>query len=304
MMENHITLHKEPYPRIAPTRPELSQVGRTVLVLGGSTGIGHAIARNFCAAGASKVIILARRPTVLNEAVAKLNEAYADTEVVGRVGSFQSSSDAKVLWDSLQDEGVAVDVLVISATHQPAVQPIMEQGTARAWEDYEANVHAPLLLVDRFYHQPNHDRQKYCLFVSTQCIHDWTSAPQLPIYSITKSSFTAVMSMIARDTPAAKMQILSFHPGVVFTEAAKSVGYTETTIPWDNGGVAALLYFLFKLGATTNDLWQRICRDNSQYGPHLLQPRSFTDALYGLRGMWTNWRLGICGRRLTPTPST
>ena len=236
------TLHRQPYPAILPTRPELSQVGRTVLVLGGSTGIGHAIARNFCETGASRVIIVARRRSVLEDAVTELTKAYRNIEVIGRVGSFLSLTDATALWDSLEQDGVKVDVLVLSATRMPALQPLLEQGVARVWEDYEANVHAPMVSVERFYRQPGHDKQKYCVYVSTHLIYNWHKAPQQPGYNLTRNAFTAALSMISRDTPVEKMQIVSFHPGTVFTEAAKAMGLTgrEPHIPWFDGKICPL----------------------------------------------------------------
>lgn len=41
------TIHKTTYPTIDPARPELSQAGRTVVITGGSAGIGFAIAQGF-----------------------------------------------------------------------------------------------------------------------------------------------------------------------------------------------------------------------------------------------------------------
>lgn len=67
---------------------------------------------------------------------------------MGRAGGFQSSSNAKTLRDSLDYEGVAVDVLVISPSQQLALQAILAQRMAQAWEDFEANLHVPLLLID------------------------------------------------------------------------------------------------------------------------------------------------------------
>jgi hypothetical protein len=33
------------------------------------------------------------------------------------------------------------------------------------------------------------------------------------------------------------MQIVSFHPGAIFSDTAKALGYNENTIPWDDGRV-------------------------------------------------------------------
>ncbi|KPM39736.1 hypothetical protein AK830_g6841 [Neonectria ditissima] len=233
-----IKIHNEPYEAISPLRPELSQKGKTVLVCGGSTGIGRAIARNFCEAGAAKIVILSRRSDILQKTVSQLREAHPETEVVGHTCDIFNQAESKAIWDKFEtDDPTAVDVLVLNAVHQPEMKPILDQGTDRLWQDFETNVRAPLYLVERFYKQPNHTGQKYCVFVSTQCIHRWGLAPQMPGYQLTKSSFTCLLQEIARDTPAEVMQTLSFHPSVVFTEAAATAGYTKDTLPWTDENI-------------------------------------------------------------------
>ncbi|KAI5455991.1 hypothetical protein BGZ63DRAFT_418037 [Mariannaea sp. PMI_226] len=241
MILNGLTIkeHTAPYDGILPSEPKLSQAGKTVLVCGGSTGIGHAIARNFCEANASKVIITARRPDVLQTSVDKLQEAYPTTKVIGRTCDLFNRTEAAKLWESFQEETepIAIDVLVLNAVHPPELKPILDQGTDRLFQDFEGNVKAPLYLVERFYKQPNHSSQKYCLFLSTQDIHRWDSAAQMPGYQLTKNTFTCVLQQIARDTAADVMQIVSFHPSIVFTEAAASAGYTPETLPWTSEDV-------------------------------------------------------------------
>ncbi|KAM5347332.1 hypothetical protein ACJ41O_010337 [Fusarium nematophilum] len=232
-----VKVHDKPYYAISPLRPELSQKGRTVVVCGGSTGIGHAIARNYCIAGASKVIILGRRSDVLSGSVSKLSEDFPNTSVVGRASDMTVRAQAQQLWDDFEKEGLAVDVLALNAVGMPAMQPILDQGADRLWEDFENNIHAPLYYVERFYKQPQHSSQKFVVFVSTQDIHRWDSAPQMPGYQLTKNSFTCVLQQIARDVPHEKLRIHSFHPSIVFTEAAQKSGYTKDTLPWTDENI-------------------------------------------------------------------
>jgi glycerate-2-kinase len=58
--------HKKPYQAIDPSLPALQQTGRTVIVTGGNSGIGYAIARSFVKANAARVVILGRPKDVVN----------------------------------------------------------------------------------------------------------------------------------------------------------------------------------------------------------------------------------------------
>lgn len=97
---------------------------------------------------------------MLEEAVSKLKQAYSDTDVTGRTVDVSARAEAQQLWDSLEREQIAIDVLVLSAVSYPEFKPILDQGVDRLWEDYENNVHVPLYHVERFYKQPQHSGQK------------------------------------------------------------------------------------------------------------------------------------------------
>ena len=136
------------------------------MICGGSSGIGHAIARNFCAAGASKVVILGRRADVLDQVVRQFAFAYPGTNVEGRVCDVFNLQAASELWDEFNSESIAFDVMVWNAVHMPEMKPILEQGAERLWQDFEGNVHAPLVWTEKFYKQPAHTGQKVIGFYS------------------------------------------------------------------------------------------------------------------------------------------
>lgn len=149
--------HRKPYEAISPSRPELSQAGRTVLVTGGNSGIGYAIARNFIKAGAKRVIILGRRPDVVKAAAKKLaqeaNDSGSSTVADGRICDIASLESTEALWSGLQKDGIYVDVLVLNAAAAGRVAPILESGLKNVWADYETNVRSSLDFAERFYKQ-------------------------------------------------------------------------------------------------------------------------------------------------------
>jgi NAD(P)-dependent dehydrogenase (short-subunit alcohol dehydrogenase family) len=61
-------------------------------------------------------------------------------------------------------------------------------------------------------------------------------APERPSYGLTKNASTLLVQQIAKDTAPEDLQIVSFHPGGVLTEAARKQGYDEDSgIRHDDG---------------------------------------------------------------------
>ncbi|KAK2009472.1 NAD(P)-binding protein [Colletotrichum eremochloae] len=198
--------HKESYPYINPSRPEISQLGRTVVVAGASSGIGFAIARAFVDAGSKRVILLGRRQNAVEDAASKLNTSGSNV-AQGRVADMADGDSINKLWSDLQAEGIYVDVLVLNAAAIGKSVPVLEGGSESTWADYETN---------------------FLVNVSTIAIYMWTTmGPERPTYGLTKAAGTALVQQIAKDTSSDDMQIVSFHPGGVLTESARNVGYNE-----------------------------------------------------------------------------
>ncbi|KAK7403413.1 hypothetical protein QQX98_010826 [Neonectria punicea] len=228
--------HRAPYPSISPLRPELTQTGKTVLVTGGNAGIGYAIAKAFLQASAAKVIILGRRPEPTKDTAVQLARNNPHAEVVGLACDVSSATDVEELWNSLEQEGTVVDVLVLNAVKVSDQKPILEVGTEGIWKDYDMNLRAQLQMTERFYKQKVQGAPgpQYLVNVSTYAIHDWNAASNSPGYGLTKSAAALAMQLIAKDIPPEKMQIINMNPGGVFTQNAKDAGYREDSYPWNS----------------------------------------------------------------------
>lgn len=58
----------------------------------------------------------------------------------------------------------------------------------------------------------------------------------LPSYSFTKNSAAFFLQQVALHVTAEDMQIVSFNPGQILTDAARNAGYDETSgIDFDDG---------------------------------------------------------------------
>ena len=160
------TSHTKPYAAIALSRPELSQAGRTVLVTGGTAGIGYAIARGFLRAGAARVIILGRNAEraaasaeSLRQEAREANPEATGAEVVGLAVDMADAAAIEKLWkrfgggDGKEKDKIVVDVLVLNAASFSPPKTIMELGVNGLWRDFEVNVRAQVDMAERFYKQ-------------------------------------------------------------------------------------------------------------------------------------------------------
>lgn len=69
------TIHKTIYPAISPTRAELSQASRVILMTGGGIGIGKSIAQHFVLASAAHVVTIGRHLDILHATAAELTHS-------------------------------------------------------------------------------------------------------------------------------------------------------------------------------------------------------------------------------------
>ncbi|KAF2801216.1 NAD(P)-binding protein [Melanomma pulvis-pyrius CBS 109.77] len=238
------TVHKTVYPAISPTRPELSQASRVVLITGGGTGIGKSIAQNFVLASASHVIIVGRRLEMLQATATELTQnahtAGSPSQILTYQVDVTNKSDIAALFDDLATKKLAVDVLVLNAAKFAGLAPLLEVGTDELWTHMEANVKGPMLLTERFMKQ-NLGKQK--LIVEQKFLVNVTSAAihgqhhpmivNLAPYVLSKAAGTLFVQLLANQTPREELQVVTMHPGTIFADGYKNLGITEDMLPFD-----------------------------------------------------------------------
>lgn len=111
------TCHRDIYPLLEPTNPELSAAGKTVLITGVSGGVGRAIAEAWATAGAAAIVITGRKTDVLEQVAVILREipAAAKTKVVVLTADLRSETEVEELWRKTSAEVGVVDVLINDA---------------------------------------------------------------------------------------------------------------------------------------------------------------------------------------------
>jgi NAD(P)-dependent dehydrogenase (short-subunit alcohol dehydrogenase family) len=55
-----------------------------------------------------------------------------------------------------------------------------------------------------------------------------------PGYGLTKNSITLLLQQIAKDVSPDKLQIISFHPGMIENDLLRSLGITDKDLPFED----------------------------------------------------------------------
>ncbi|KAF5670148.1 peroxisomal short-chain alcohol dehydrogenase [Fusarium circinatum] len=228
-------LHSAVYDAVDPSQPSLSQDGRTVLITGGSAGIGYAIAENFALAGANKIIITGRTHSKLDEAIARLahDHSHRDTTFEGVVCQMSDSSSIDQMFDNLGANGNHVDVLILNAALN-VEGSLSDHGWEKTWEQFMVNTRALHQLCDRLHKQEQGKGKYYIVNVSSGAIHDSRGPKNLASYSLTKASGTLLVQRLADEKEPTQTQITSFHPGAILTDQVRDKGMAETIVNWDD----------------------------------------------------------------------
>lgn len=106
--------------------------GKTVLVTGGTSGIGRETARALARLGA-KVIIVGREPARIDRTVAWLRQEAGHTRVHGMQADLTSLSEIRRLAAQFRAEQARLDVLVNNAGSMFGERVLTQEGFERTW---------------------------------------------------------------------------------------------------------------------------------------------------------------------------
>ncbi|MCB2379013.1 SDR family oxidoreductase [Hymenobacter sp. BT635] len=189
----------------------MNLAANTILITGGASGIGLALAERFVRAG-SEVIVVGRREDKLREAQAQVPGLHT------RVCDVAQAAERTALLQWVQQEFPQVNVLLNNAGIQNRLQLAddAEDWEARRQEiviNLEAPIHLAMLFTPHLREQPNP------AIINVTSGLSFAPAAFAPIYSATKAalhSFTlSLRHQLAQSTP---IQVLEIVPPAVNTD--------------------------------------------------------------------------------------
>jgi len=203
--------HNDTYEAINPTRPELSQAGKVIVITGAGQGIGREIVDAYAQAGATTFHILGRTQHTLEETKSIIEEKYPKAQVTVHIADI---SDKDPVVKAAKAIGTW-DVLMANAGYLPTPALITEN-PEDWWKAFEINVKGSLNLATAFL--PTKKVGGTIIGVSTGAAILPPVTPFLAkssAYSTSKLALARFYEFLAAENP--DLNVFVMHPGIVET---------------------------------------------------------------------------------------
>lgn len=223
--------HNKSYDRISPLRPELSARGKNVVVTGGGTGIGKAVAIAFAQAGADSVFILGRRIDRLKTAAKEIMAAArtGNTRVLFETADLTKREDVDRALKSFVGKVGKISILVANAGALPEPGPLATMDAALFMKGFEVNVLTCLNAIQAFIPLA---ASNAVVFSISSGIGHIAPMPGMSSYAASKSAGTKMVDHFAAENP--DLHFVNIQPGVVSTEineGTSMLGQDEPALP-------------------------------------------------------------------------
>jgi NAD(P)-dependent dehydrogenase (short-subunit alcohol dehydrogenase family) len=185
--------------------------GRTVIVTGGTRGIGLALAEGFVLAGA-RVAVASRKPDACEQAAEHLRGLGG--QAIGVPTHLGELGDLSALVQRTVDEFGGIDVVVNNAAN-PLAQPLGQMSAEALSKSYDVNVRGPVFLVQEAL--PHLKASEHAAVLNMVSIGAFIFSPMLSIYSSAKAAMMSFTRSMAAEFAPLGIRVNALAPGPVDT---------------------------------------------------------------------------------------
>ncbi|KIX03319.1 uncharacterized protein Z518_06871 [Rhinocladiella mackenziei CBS 650.93] len=209
-----------PYPSIDPRRPELSAVGKVVLITGGGSGVGQGTAVAFAKAQAKVVVILGRRLQTLEETKSKVERLSKSTMVATYSLDISDEKSVADCFNDVRTKYGPIDICLNAAAYLSDQGTVKDSPVSEYWASFEIGVKGSYIVAQQFLrHCSDHDAVLIgvnSLIAHIPAVHV-DSAPAS--YASSKIAAAKLYEYVAVENP--HVRCYSLQPGIIETDMSR-----------------------------------------------------------------------------------
>lgn len=213
------TIHRDVYPAIDPKNPENNASGKSILITGGSRGIGKGIALSWATAGASAVVITGRNEEALRKASEEIKKASSNPhiKVLALPCEVIDQSATADLFSKVKKEIGKLDVLVCNVAALSHYEDNLKLGDKTPedwWSDVEGNIKGTYLPIHYYLTTfTSNDANATGTIIITSSGAATVTIPGESSYCMSKAAMHRMVDSLTAEYPL--IRAFSLNPGIV-----------------------------------------------------------------------------------------
>jgi NAD(P)-dependent dehydrogenase (short-subunit alcohol dehydrogenase family) len=219
------TLHNDIYPPIDPTKSDLSQPSKVVLITGSGRGIGRSIALQYAKARVGHIILCARTTTELDSVGQAIKEIDSGIKVTKLPLDITDESQVVAAANKVRQDIGRLDILINNAGDSVKWVAITESVADDYWWSWTVIIKGTYLMLKYFLPllAETADREKTTVdVVNISSIGAHVTFPGASAYQTAKLALLRLGEFVQVEYGTKGVNCVALHPGGVLTEMSKN----------------------------------------------------------------------------------
>ena len=219
------TLHHDIYPATDPTKTDLSQPSKVVLITGASRGIGRTIALKYAECQVGCLVICARTTSSLDSLELSIKKLSSTTKVCKLTLDVSNDSQVLAAAEKVKNEEGRLDILVNNAGFCSPWVPITEGNTEEYLKTWAVNMKGPYLMLNAFLPLMLETAKTHETvdIINIASIGAHYAASGASAYNTSKFALLRLSECVETEYAEKGVNCFSVHPGGVPTELSNSI---------------------------------------------------------------------------------
>jgi NAD(P)-dependent dehydrogenase (short-subunit alcohol dehydrogenase family) len=222
------TLHNDIYTAIDPTKTDLSQPSKVVLITGAGRGIGRSIALQYAKAGVACLVLCARTASELDSVEKEIIKIGSGVRVRQTIVDVADEKSVAAVAKTVGVEEGRLDVLVNNAGSSSDWIPLAESDASSYLQTFNVNFNGTYLMLKYFLPLLVETAKKENTVVDVvnmSSIGANMTFPGASAYQISKQAVSRLTEFVALEYGKLGVNCVATHPGGVLTELSKDNVY-------------------------------------------------------------------------------